>query len=168
VDHSVQLSGLRLGSAIIFLLPSWKLSCHFPLWRGGGSVKYVCCWSSPALFYFWVQVPRNSWPYFTVSTFIQPKFGRAISCIRYPRNKAAQFDFHPLYWIIYVLLYEICIATYIHYMCLTSLSLGSLQSNPILCLTAAKFKPLIFPVALLLRKSWILNRVAGERNWAGW
>jgi hypothetical protein len=36
------------------------------LWREDGSVVYNCCWPSPAQS-FSVQVPWDSWPYFTVS-----------------------------------------------------------------------------------------------------
>jgi hypothetical protein len=44
-----------------------------PLWREDGSLVYNCCWSSPA--HSRVRVPRDSWPYFTVSDLRHPQPG---------------------------------------------------------------------------------------------
>jgi hypothetical protein len=69
VGQAVLVSSTHLWPKARFSLLSD--SCEFvymgrPLWWEDRSVVYNCCWPSPAS-YSQVRVPRDSWPYFTVS-----------------------------------------------------------------------------------------------------
>jgi hypothetical protein len=96
VGQSVLVSGAHLGHTTNFSF-SWKFpsdSCRFiilwrPLWREGGSV--ICCTIAPGpcqSSHCWVEVPQNSWPYFTVSS-EDPRTRRARFLYLYPPGTVA-------------------------------------------------------------------------------
>jgi hypothetical protein len=89
VGQPVLVSSLHLGLMTRCLLLSDN--CGFvdmgrPLWREDGSVVYNCCCLRQRS-HSQVQVPRGSWPHFTVSNLRLPPPGGQGPCIYIPQEQ---------------------------------------------------------------------------------
>jgi hypothetical protein len=87
VDQSVLVPSTHLGLKTRFLLLSDSfgfVDVGRPLWREDGSAVYNCRWLSSQHRYFQFRVPRDLWPYFTLSDSTLPQPGRPSPCIYIP------------------------------------------------------------------------------------